>query len=68
MKPRTLTIQQTGDWFKDKAMGRPPKLQIRIEGRWLNELGFRVGETVIVYQVNDGLFIGKEMQDDNTGM
>lgn len=57
---RKLTVRKTGDYSKDKAQGKPLKLQIRLEGRWLSALGLRDGDKVSVYEISNGLMIEKE--------
>jgi len=61
---RKLTVRATGEYSKDRAQGKPLKLQIRLEGRWLSALGLRDGDRVCVYETQEGLTIKKEVQSE----
>ena len=50
MKPRTLKIEEVGDFFHGKTHSR-----IRLNGQWLRAMGFPPGRQVEVSQTGPGL-------------
>ena len=53
-KPRKLKIQQK---FRQRAYDITTIPQIRLEGKWLENLGFEIGEEVTVRQQKNKLTI-----------
>lgn len=53
---RQLTVREVGDYYADRKRGRKPKLQIRLEGRWLSDLNFHNGDKVLVME-NEGTLV-----------
>lgn len=64
MQNRKLKVRRVGEYFHDVLVGKPVKLQIKIEGRWLHDAGFEDGDYVTVTQTPNGIEIRKEQGND----
>lgn len=60
-KSRTLKIELAGDVWRHKTF---PK--IRLQGKWLEELGFKPNGRVRIVPLSDGEFVLRFLEEERT--
>ena len=57
MKPRILTVQETGNLYDIRRRGKPSAPGLLLKGQWLAEAGFAAGQRVVVEVAQEQLTI-----------
>jgi hypothetical protein len=56
-KSRIVMVREVGDHWRNSVRGLGPELMVRVQGKWLQEAGFRDGQEVYIYNPKPGQLV-----------